>query len=127
MAMLIHDTERADTQAAEASPSPLPVYPHVPSHLRLWLVAAVGLTADLWSKHWAFTELSPGRGEVVIPHLMRFQRSLNTGALFGLGASTRQLDTGTFRMILLAWVVTLPVAAALGAVGYRVFSGMFPQ
>lgn len=48
-------------------------------------MAAVGLALDLWTKHWAFTHLDPERGRVVIPHLMSFQRSLNTGALFGLG------------------------------------------
>ncbi len=55
------------------------------SHLRLWPVAAIGLALDLWTKHWAFTELEPDRGTTVIPWLMSFHRSLNTGALFGLG------------------------------------------
>jgi lipoprotein signal peptidase len=57
------------------------------SHLRLWLVAVLGLGADLWTKHWAFTHLpaDPNRGHVVIPGLMSFHRSLNSGALFGLG------------------------------------------
>lgn len=56
------------------------------SHLRLWPVAVIALIADLWSKHWAFSALppEPGRWEL-IPNLMSFQRSLNTGALFGLG------------------------------------------
>ncbi len=60
---------------------------HLPSHLRLWVVAVLGLAADLWSKHWAFTSLDPDpeRSWVIIRHVMRFQRSLNTGALFGLG------------------------------------------
>jgi lipoprotein signal peptidase len=58
------------------------------SHMRLWPVAAATLTLDLWSKHWAFTHLdnapmSPGL--LVIPHIMSFRRSLNAGALFGLG------------------------------------------
>ena len=57
----------------------------VASHLRLWLVAAVGLWFDLWSKDWAFENLIPDEGRIIIPHLMSFQRSLNTGALFGLG------------------------------------------
>lgn len=55
------------------------------AHARLWLVAVIGLAADLWSKHWAFTRLDPDGGTVIIEHLARFQRSLNTGALFGLG------------------------------------------
>lgn len=59
----------------------------VGSHLRLWLVAAVALVIDLATKHWAFTRLDPhpDRGMVVIPHVMKFQQSLNPGALFGLG------------------------------------------
>lgn len=62
---------------------------HLPSHLRLWLVAAIGLTIDLWSKHWAFEHLDPNPDPssalVIIPHVTTFRRSLNTGALFGLG------------------------------------------
>ena len=58
------------------------------SHLRLWPVAVITLAIDLWTKHWAFTHLEAGPisgGWVVIPHVMAFRRSLNTGALFGLG------------------------------------------
>jgi lipoprotein signal peptidase len=55
------------------------------SHLRLWVVAVIGLVLDLWTKHWAFHSLDPAEGKLIIPHLARFQRSLNTGALFGLG------------------------------------------
>lgn len=59
------------------------------SHLRLWPIAAIALALDLWTKYWAFTHLdvSPeaGGGWVVIPHVMAFRRSLNAGALFGLG------------------------------------------
>ncbi len=60
---------------------------HGSSHARLWVVAVLGLVLDLWSKHWAMTQLDPdpNEGMVIIPHLMSFQRSLNTGALFGLG------------------------------------------
>lgn len=56
---------------------------HAPSHARMWLVAVIGLTVDLWSKHWAFTELQGFK--VIVPHLLHFRRSLNPGALFGLG------------------------------------------
>jgi lipoprotein signal peptidase len=57
------------------------------SHLRLWPVAALGLFADLWSKHWAFTHLpsEPGAARELIPRLLSFRRTLNDGALFGLG------------------------------------------
>jgi lipoprotein signal peptidase len=55
------------------------------SHLRLWPIAVIGLAADLWTKHWAFTRLGPDEGWVVIPYVMSFRRSLNSGALFGMG------------------------------------------
>lgn len=58
---------------------------HLSSHLRLWITAIIGLVADLWTKDWAFKELPPDTGQVVIPRLTSFHRSLNTGALFGLG------------------------------------------
>jgi PiT family inorganic phosphate transporter len=40
---------------------------------------------------------------------------VSCGALFGIGTVTRQAHWRTIRHILLAWVVTLPMAAALGA------------
>lgn len=40
-----------------------------------------------------------------------------TGGIFGLGASGRSLRSDAVRNILAAWVVTLPVAAALAAAG----------
>lgn len=60
---------------------------HLPSHLRLWIIAAVGLALDLWTKHLAFTRLDPvsDSGAIAIPGLMSLRRSLNPGALFGLG------------------------------------------
>jgi len=58
---------------------------HFLSHLRLWPVAVIGLILDLWTKHWAFTTIDPVQGKTIIPHLMSFHRSLNEGALFGLG------------------------------------------
>jgi lipoprotein signal peptidase len=57
------------------------------SHLRLWPVAAAGLALDLWSKWWAFTHLDPDprHAMTVVPGLVTFRRTLNDGALFGLG------------------------------------------
>jgi lipoprotein signal peptidase len=65
--------------------APGPAFYDFASHLRLWPVAVIGLFVDLWTKHWAFHKLDPERGQIIIPHLMSFHRSLNTGALFGLG------------------------------------------
>lgn len=70
--------------SAEGSRLPSALF-DVASHLRLWPVAVIGLVLDLWTKHLAFTRLEPDQGKVVIPNIMSFHRSLNTGALFGLG------------------------------------------
>jgi len=70
----------------------------VPSHLRLWLIAAVGLGLDLWTKHLAFTRLDPNpadqHGFVAIRGLMSLRRSLNPGALFGLGKGLTPIFIG---------------------------------
>ncbi len=71
---------------------------HLPSHLRLWLVAIAGLALDLWTKHLAFTRLDPNpaneHGLVAIKGLMSFRRSLNPGALFGLGKGLTPIFIG---------------------------------
>lgn len=59
---------------------------HLASHLRLWSVAAAGLTLDLWSKAWAFRTLGQGGRRVLVPHVLEFQTMLNDGALFGIGS-----------------------------------------
>ena len=40
---------------------------------------------------------------------------VSCGSIFGVGAATRRANVGTITRILGAWVVTLPLAAALGA------------
>jgi lipoprotein signal peptidase len=68
------------------------------AHTRLWGVAAVGLFLDLWTKHLAFTRLNPdpadADGFIAISGLMSFRRSLNPGALFGLGKGLTPLFIG---------------------------------
>jgi inorganic phosphate transporter, PiT family len=44
---------------------------------------------------------------------------VSCGALFGIGAVTRQAEWGTIAKILVAWVTTLPTGAALGAIGFE--------
>jgi PiT family inorganic phosphate transporter len=44
---------------------------------------------------------------------------VSCGALFGIGILTRQAQTGTILRILTAWLTTLPVGAALGALSLR--------
>jgi lipoprotein signal peptidase len=79
------------------------------SHARLWLVAGVGLAADLLSKHWAFTRLDPNptsTGWVAIKNLVAFRRSLNPGALFGLGKGLTPIFIGA-SVLALAFVLLL--------------------
>jgi len=67
---------------------------HAPSHARLWIVAGLGLAADLWTKHWAFDNLEWGESRTIIDGLASFQLSLNPGALFGLGQGWAPIFVG---------------------------------
>jgi len=49
---------------------------------------------------------------------------VSCGSLFGIGAVTRQARWKTIAGILAAWVVTLPMAAALAAIGYRLMGAV---
>ncbi|HUN80633.1 MAG TPA: signal peptidase II [Phycisphaerae bacterium] len=66
----------------------------VPSHLRLWIVAVLGLAIDLWSKDWAIRTLKPGDAMVLIENLCSLRVSLNPGALFGIGAGLAPIFVG---------------------------------
>jgi lipoprotein signal peptidase len=66
----------------------------VASHLRLWIVASVGLAADLWTKDWAFRTLKPGENMDLVRNLCSLQVSLNPGALFGIGAGLAPIFVG---------------------------------
>ena len=55
------------------------------AHARLWSVAMAALAIDLWTKDWAFETLRPSEVRDAIPGLLTFRRSINSGALFGLG------------------------------------------
>lgn len=80
------NTDRVDNSAVEQNAPPdVPAWKDLGSHLRLWPLAAAGLVADLWSKAWAFNNLPIHDEWVAIPGFLKFQRSFNTGALFGLG------------------------------------------
>ena len=71
----------SDMNGAECSVEP--ALSHIPSHLRLWLVAGGVLWLDLWSKQWVFENLPADRSEPFILGLIEFRRSLNDGAVFG--------------------------------------------
>lgn len=74
---------------------------HLPSHLRLWPVAVVGIAADLWTKAWAFETLQPSEARVLIKNLCSLQVSLNPGALFGFGAGLAPIFVGASVLALL--------------------------
>ncbi len=61
------------------------------SQVRFWSAAAVVLTVDLWSKHWAFTTLGPSEIRPIIAGMLDFRRSLNDGAVFGTFTGYTQL------------------------------------
>ncbi|MEQ1903600.1 MAG: inorganic phosphate transporter [Pirellulaceae bacterium] len=44
---------------------------------------------------------------------------VSVGSLFGIGLTNRQADLSVIRKILLSWIVTLPCAAAIGALVFR--------
>lgn len=82
---------------AEPAPQPSSCSPMRPdlgiysaaAHARLWSFAVLGLAADLWTKDWAFSRIR--RSREVIPDVLSFQRSENSGALFGLGQNMTSL------------------------------------
>ena len=47
---------------------------------------------------------------------------VSVGSLFGIGLVTRQANPRVVSGILLSWVLTLPIAAVLGAVTYKILS-----
>lgn len=71
---------------SETAPLPPSAIRSGGAHLRLWLLALIGLGVDLWSKAWAFDHLRPGEVRPFIPGVLEFRLSLNPGALFGLGS-----------------------------------------
>ena len=78
---------------------------HVPALLRFALVAAAGLFVDLWTKWLAFSRLLGelhqypdgtyavirSRTHEVIPGWLRFEVTVNQGAVFGIGQGQRLL------------------------------------
>jgi PiT family inorganic phosphate transporter len=49
---------------------------------------------------------------------------VSCGALFGIGAVTKQAHWGQIGKIVLSWVITLPVAAILGMIAFSIFKGV---
>lgn len=77
-----------------------------PAALLLFLgVAAIGLTADLWSKSAAVEHLRDGDVIKFIPSLIHFTYTENHGAVFGIGQGKRALF----------------LTVSIGAIGFLVF------
>ncbi len=55
----------------------------ISAHVLFWSVGVGALVADLWSKHWAFSELGPREVRPMIAGALDLHRSLNDGAVFG--------------------------------------------
>lgn len=92
------------THSGRTPPAELPerwAIGHLPSHLRLWIVAVTGVVADLWTKSVAFESLTPGESHVLVKNLCSLQVSLNPGALFGLGAGLAPIFVGASVLALL--------------------------
>ena len=82
------------------------------------------------------TEMNPGQGFTAnaITSLLVIGAStlglpvstthVSCGALFGIGAVTHGAHWGTIRQIVLAWVVTLPLAATLAALCVSLFRAL---
>jgi len=83
------------------------------------------------------TEMNPGQGFTanLVTSLLVIGASklgmpvstthISCGSLFGIGAKTQGARWKTIRGILLAWAVTLPLAALLGALFAGAFGGVF--
>jgi signal peptidase II len=76
------------------------------AHLRFWIVVALGLLVDLWSKDWAFRTLGQSGRRVLIPHVLEFQTMVNDGALFGIGGgqTTLFLLASLLALALVLWM-----------------------
>jgi lipoprotein signal peptidase len=106
-----------------------------PAHLRFWLVAILGLTLDLASKHWAFGALRQTEQHVLIPHVLEFQIMMNDGALFGIGGGRTGLFllASALALVLVLWMFTQTSARswlvhlALGAVLAGALGNMYDR
>jgi len=57
-----------------------------------------------------------------LEHPVELAHSVECRCLFGIGAAPGQAHWGTIREIILAWVITLPLAALLAVVSPRLMS-----
>ncbi len=93
------------------------------SHLRFWLVMALGLTADLWTKNWAELTLKGKRPWIIIEDALSFHYSTNPGALFGMGRQLTWLFVGASLAALL-FVLYVFAKSSTGQRSFHLALGM---
>jgi lipoprotein signal peptidase len=81
----VPEPQSTPVQVSTASTPEPSALTDVGANVRLWVVAAVAFAFDLWTKSWAFETLGSAESRTWIPDVLRFQRSVNSGALFGMG------------------------------------------
>ena len=125
----------AGSHAAIASPNAAIAWPDIAI---AGVAAAIALGGLFGARRVAetmshrITAMNPGQGfmanlitGLLVVGASKFGLPVSTthvscGALFGIGASTRQASWKMIGEILLAWIITLPVAALLGALAFGV-------
>jgi len=111
--MTISDTSGAGNQSPDSSRRQHgSAFRSLPSHLRLWMTASLGVAADLLTKDLAFGHLEWARPTVLVPSVLRLELSLNPGALFGFGASAG-------RVFIVASILALPFVVYIFAHSHR--------
>jgi lipoprotein signal peptidase len=101
------DAAAPSADASAAASADARQRPGIAALIRFLLVALVGLTIDLSSKHWAFHELKQScEPWVIVPGVLEFETMLNKGALFGIGAGQTNafLIASAFALVLVTWL-----------------------
>lgn len=100
------DHAREASATSDSEPGGLAALHDPWSYVRLFSVAIIGLTIDLWSKQWAFTTMRQGAGRVLVPNVLELQVMLNKGALFGIGQGQTALFlvASLFALVLVLWM-----------------------
>ena len=93
------------------------------SHLRFWLVMALGLTADLCTKNWAELTLKGKPPWIIIENALSFHYSTNPGALFGMGRQLTWLFVGASLAALL-FVLYVFAKSSTGQRSFHLALGM---
>jgi signal peptidase II len=89
---------------------------------RFFLIAAIGVGLDQWTKVLAFANLTPGEPYQVIPGWLQFDVVRNHGAVFGLGQGGRVIFViVSFGAILF---LTYLFAASKNRWGYQILLGL---